>query len=138
MQTIAAMHRHFRAFAHTHDELPAFHAAFLVCTFIAAALLNLGSFGLLIIAHMALDYVKYRDVHHFGLARTIHAMLVESLIDITLFFVAFSSLLYLHHGLALVSLSGLQRASIALARAATTIVPKMEILLKPKWIKFYN
>ena len=47
-----------RLFAHRHDELPAFHAAYLVITVLCAALLSLGAFAALIVAHIALDYVK--------------------------------------------------------------------------------
>ena len=57
--------RHLRIFAHEHDDIPAFHAAYLVGTFLAAAIFNLGFFLLLIIGHMCLDVVKYRDFHGY-------------------------------------------------------------------------
>ena len=67
MQRVATR---LRTFAWVHDELPAFHAAYLVLTFLTAALFNFGVFALLIAAHMMLDFVKYREVHGFTLLNT--------------------------------------------------------------------
>ncbi len=118
----------FRRFARQHDDLPAFHAAFLVSTFLAAAILNLGCFAVLILLHVCLDIVKYHDVHGLSRMKTVYAAFLESLFDITLFFIAFASSVYLHHTFALASLSGLRRAGLSLFEIITTVVPKMQIL----------
>ena len=90
-----------RHFAHVHDDLPAFHAGYLVLTILVASLLNLGVFGLLIIAHMALDYVKYREHHGFSWRRTMEGMVRESLVDIALLGVGVVFAVYFHHTVAL-------------------------------------
>lgn len=117
-----------RMFAHRHDELPAFHAAYLVITVLSAALFSLGAFGALIVAHMALDYVKYRDKHHFSIRRTIEGMIRESLFDIALLLIALTFTVYFHHTMAVASVSGLLRSELTLVRALGTVVPKFLIL----------
>lgn len=117
-----------RHFAHVHDDLPAFHAGYLVLTILIASLLNLGVFGLLIIAHMALDYVKYREHHGFSWRRTVEGMVRESLLDIALLGVGVVFAVYLHHTVGLASLSGLLRAEMTVVRAAGMLVPKAKIL----------
>ena len=118
-----------RAFAQRHDELPAFHAAYLVLTILVAALLNLGAFGLLIIAHMVLDTVKYREVHRMSWPETIRATLRENLFDHTLFVLGFLIAVYLHHSLpGIAGISGLLRSEITIARGLGTLLPKTEIL----------
>jgi hypothetical protein len=117
-----------RSFAHEHDDIPAFHAAYLVGTFLAAAIFNLGFFLALIVMHMCLDFVKYRDYHRYGYAETIWAMFVENVIDIMLFFVALTFSVYTSHSFALAALSGFARTELTIVRAIGTIVPKFEIL----------
>ncbi|TSC59396.1 MAG: hypothetical protein Greene041662_507 [Candidatus Peregrinibacteria bacterium Greene0416_62] len=117
-----------RIFAHRHDELPAFHAAYLVITILSAALLSLGAFGALIVAHMALDYVKYRDKYHFTMRRTMEGMIRESLFDIALLLIALTFTVYFHHTMAVASVSGLLRSELTLVRALGTVVPKFLIL----------
>lgn len=118
-----------RLFAHTHDEVPAFHAGYLVLTFLVAAMFNLGTFALLILAHMALDVVKYREVHGYSWKGVVKGTVRENLIDVTLLFVGLVFAVYLHHsvvGFAIVS--GYMRAEITIIRALGTIIPKLEIL----------
>ncbi len=117
----------FRGFAHEHDDIPAFHAAYLVGTFLAAALLNLGFFALLIAVHMCLDYVKYRDLHRYGLLTTMRLMVRESIIDIALFLVALTFAVYLNHSFAIAAISGLARAELTIIRALGLLIPKIEI-----------
>ena len=118
-----------RRFAHYHDDMPAFHAGYLVLTFLVAAMFNLGAFALLIAIHMTLDFVKYREHHHYSLHDTFEGMIRESLIDITLLFVAVVFSVYLHHSVVgIASLSGLVRAEVTLVRAAALLVPKLKIL----------
>jgi hypothetical protein len=117
-----------RRFAHAHDELPAFHAGYLVLTVVAAALLNLGAFALLIAAHISLDLVKYREVHHLSWKHTLEGTARESLIDIFLLVMALTFSVYLHHTIGVVALSGVVRADLSVARIAGVFLPKFEIL----------
>jgi hypothetical protein len=118
----------FKAFAHQHDDLPAFHAAFLVLAFITAGLLNLGAFGLLVIAHMSLDVVKYRERHHYSWKQTAEGVIRESLVDVTLLMVGLVFSVYLHHGVGVASVAGLMRAEVSVLRMAAMLVPKVKIL----------
>lgn len=117
-----------RRFAHEHDDLPAFHAGYLVLTLLVAAILNLGAFALLILLHMALDFVKYREHHGFTLARTLEGMIRESLVDIALFSVGLLFAVYFHHTVGLPGVSGLLRAEVTLVGAVAVILPKFKIL----------
>ena len=120
---------HFRAFAHNHDEIPAFHAGYLVLTLLAAALFNVGVFGALIVVHMGLDIVKYREAHGLGWGLTLRGLFRESLFDIGLLCIALVFATYLHHTSSAVdALSGLMRAEVTILRAIGTLVPKMQIL----------
>lgn len=117
-----------RVFAHEHDDIPAFHATYLVGTFLAAAIFNLGFFLVLIVGHMCLDFVKYRDYHRYGYAETVWAMFVENLFDIMLFFLALMFSVYTSHSFALAAFSGLARTELTVVRAVGILVPKIEIL----------
>ena len=125
MTTAIASVRHF---AHEHDDLPAFHAAFLVLAFVTAGLFNLGAFGLLVLAHMALDVVKYRERHQFSWKQTVEGVVRESLLDVTLLCVGLVFSVYLHHGVGVASVAGLMRAELTVVRMLATLVPKLKIL----------
>ena len=116
-----------RTFAHEHDDVPAFHATYLVATFFVAAVFSLGYFAILIAMHMALDYVKYRDYFHFSFAFTLKAMLIESIVDIALLLLSLTFAIYLSHDLALALLSGVFRSGLTILEAFATIVPKIQI-----------
>lgn len=124
-QTAISALRHF---AHEHDDLPAFHAGYLVLTVVTAAMLNLGFFVLLIAAHMALDLVKYRELHHLSWARTAEGTLRESLLDCALLAGALACTVYLHHTIGIVAVSGVVRADLTLVRLAGTLLPKISIM----------
>ena len=117
-----------RWFAHEHDDIPAFHAAYLVLTFLAAAMFNVGAFGLLIIFHMCLDIVKYREIHNLSWRGTLKGVAHESLVDVTLFMLALLISVYFHHSVGLVSVSGLLHAELSIFRALGTMIPKAIIL----------
>ena len=117
-----------RIFAHKHDELPAFHAAYLVVTVLSAALLSLGTFAVLILLHMALDYVKYRDIHRCTFGRTVEGMIRESLFDIALLATGLTFAVYLDHTMAIASISGFARSEMTLLKAAGTVLPKFGML----------
>lgn len=128
---------HCRRFARAHDQLPAFHASYLILTIFIAGMLSLGCFGLLVLLHMGLDVVKYRDVHGMTWFRTAEMTLRESLVDIMLLGIGALFTVYLHHSLGIIAgLSGIQRAEVTLIRATGTVIPKLKILddvLKTVW-----
>jgi len=115
-------------FAHKHDDLPAFHAGYLVLTLLAAAMFNLGVFGFLILGHMALDYVKYREYHGYGWKLTFEGMIRESVMDIALLSIGLVFSVYLHHSIAFPGISGVMRAELTIVRLFGTIIPKIKIL----------
>lgn len=117
-----------KRFAHAHDDLPAFHAAYLILALLAAGLFNLGAFGLIIVAHMSLDWVKYREVHSLSYKETMVGMLRESIVDITLLVVGLVFAVYLHHSVGVASVSGLMRAELSVLRTAAIMIPKVKIL----------
>ena len=117
-----------RAFAHRHDELPAFHAAYLVVAVLSAALFSLGLFAALIAMHMALDFVKYREVHHCSLSRTLQGMTRESMRDVMLLTVGLVCTVYLHHTMGMAALSGLVRSEAVILQAIGTVLPRYFIL----------
>ncbi len=119
----------FLRFAHQHDDLPAFHAAYLLLTFIAAALFNLGFFALLIVAHMGLDIFKYRDVHGFGWLKTMQGVVRESIVDISLLCMGMIFAMYLHPSLTgLMGVKGLMLAELTILRGIGVMAPKLKIL----------
>lgn len=121
--------RTVRSFAHEHDNLPAFHAAYLVLTLLAAALFNLGFFALLIVLHMALDVFKYRDVHRYSWTKTVEGMMRESIVDISLLAMGLVIAVYLHPSLLIFSgMKGMMLAEITLLRSVGVITPKLKIL----------
>lgn len=121
--------RSIRSFAYRHDDLPAFHAAYLVLTFLAAALFNLGFFAVLIALHMALDVSKYRDVHGCSWKKTIEGVVRESIVDVSLLLMGLTVAIYLHPTLPLfIGVQGLMLAEITLLRAVGVITPKLKIL----------
>ncbi len=132
----ALTHR-FRTFAHEHDDIPAFHAAYLVGTLLVAAIFHLGFFAILIVMHMCLDYVKYRDYFRYDLRTTFKAMMLESLVDIACFMVALTFSVYLSTSYLLVATSGFLRSGLTVLRAFGTILPKIHIL-ESVVLKFAN
>jgi len=119
---------HLRWFAHQHDELPAFHAGYLVLTLVVASLFNLGVFLLLIAAHMTLDFVKYRERHGYGWSLTVEGIVRESLVDFLLFSIALVFSVYLHPSVVLIGVSSLLRSEITVIKAVGTVIPKTEML----------
>lgn len=117
-----------RGFAHEHDDVPAFHAAFLVGTILCAAVFNLGFYAIMILAHVCLDIVKYRDIHQMSLKQTLKAAALESIGDVALFLVSLNFAVYLNHTYMLGALSGLLRSQLTVLRAFGTMLPKIRIL----------
>lgn len=119
----------FHAFALTHDDLPAFHAAYFVLTAIVVAMLNLGCFAMLIVAHMCLDIFKYRHRHRYTWFQTAYATVRESILDIALLLMGLSFAVYLHHSLpGIAALSGLALAEVTIVHAVALYGTKLKIL----------
>ncbi len=117
-----------RTFAFEHDDAPAFHATYLVMTVIAAAMFNVGVFGLLVAAHMCLDVSKYRRMKGVTTAGVITRTFRESVVDVFLLALALCFAVYFHHGAGIVAVSGLLRVEEALVRAIGMLIPRMEVL----------
>ncbi|MDD5623734.1 MAG: hypothetical protein PHI23_03420 [Candidatus Peribacteraceae bacterium] len=117
-----------RHFCHEHDDLPAFHAGYLVLTVIVAALLNMGAFAVLILAHMSLDFVKYRDFHGYTWRETLSGIFHENIVDIALLSIGVVFGVYLGHGVGIAGVSGLLRAEGTILEGLGTLIPKVEIL----------
>ncbi len=118
----------FKAFAARHDHSPAFHAAYLCLTVLIAVMLNLGAFVLLIAAHMALDTIKYREVHGMRWKWVFRGVVRESLVDIVLLILGFTSIVYLHHGVGLAAASGLLRSQTTFLKGIILLLTKSRIL----------
>ena len=119
---------YLRHFAHEHDDLPAFHAGYLVLALFCAVLLPLGAFALLIAIHAALDVVKYREVHGLSWKRTWEGVLREGLLDMTLLMIGFVCEVYLHSSVGIASVSGLVRTEFFILEILGTTLPKFSIL----------
>ncbi len=123
-----------RAFAVAHDGIPAFHAASILLTVIAAALLNTGAFAVLIAAHASLDIVKYRDVHAMPWGRSIVATFRESLLDLFFLSLALCFSLYLHHGQSIFALSGVVRLEAIFFQVFGIGLARLEVLMHQLWV----
>lgn len=117
-----------RQFARSHDDRIMFHLAFVCLTVLSALFFNLGFFGLLILAHMTLDYVKYRDVHRYPLPKTFRCMLQESLVDIALFCTSLAFSVYVQHSSAAVTLSTFWHLEVTLIELLGVVAPRLAIM----------
>lgn len=121
-------HRLYR-FALVHDDLPAFHAGYLILTVLTAAMLNLGVFAVLVVGHMTLDVLKYGGRFRYGCFLTAYATLRESILDIALVLLGLTFAVYLHHSLPVIAgLRGLALAEITGVRFAAMFGSKLHIL----------
>lgn len=116
-----------RHLAHQHDDIPAFHAGYLVLSILFAALFNIGAFALLVLAHMTLDVIKYRDVHDMKGWKVAEAVLRESIADLMLLTVGLASVFYLHTTFGVMAFNVFFRAEETIIRALTVFLPKLEV-----------
>ncbi len=115
--------------ARTHDDLPAFNAAYWVLTFLAAMMFNAGAFGVLIIGHMTLDVYKYRAIHGKKWGKVAEGVARENLVDTTLVLLSIAFGVYCHASLPLVAgLRGLMRTEIVMLNAVFQVFAKAHIL----------
>lgn len=119
----------FRPFGFSYEELPAFHAAYFMLIVIFAGIFNLGFFAVLIGVHLVLDFIKYRFYLHKKRTNAAFSVFRESMADIALFFLALSSLVYLHSSLPIIAgLSGMKLTHVIVMRALAVLLPKLTIL----------
>jgi len=74
-----------RFLAYYREELPAFHAGFVVTLLVLSSLLNLGAFVLLLAARTTLDIVKCRERERMGWRETLGAVVQAGLLEYVLF-----------------------------------------------------
>ena len=111
-------------FAQHHDEFPAFHAGYLALTIIAAAMLNLGFFAVLVLIHMALDVYKYKVVHKSSWLEVAEGVFRESLLDITLLLLGLVFAVYLYNVTLGAEVLGYTSAKMNMLRAVLLFIPK--------------
>jgi hypothetical protein len=115
--------------ARSHDELPAFNAAYWVLTFLAAMMFNAGAFLMLIVGHMALDVYKYRDVHGKKWKKVAEGVARENMLDLSLLSLGIAFGVYCHSALPLIAgLRGLVRTELAILNAVVQVAVKTHVL----------
>ncbi len=119
----------FRSFARQHDELPAFHAAAIVLTFVIASLCTTGFFLLVITAHACLDLVKFHDVHGLSWRASTAQAMRSTIVMFTLLLTGLTASMYLHPSLGIIAgLSGIALAEASVLRGMATVLPKFMAL----------
>jgi len=111
-----------------HDDIPAFKASFFVLSLLSAALLNFGAFGLLIVAHMGLDIVKYREVHGYSWSITMRGVVRESIMDMTLLIMGLVITIFMDPSLHLVTAA--MHANSVFLRAVAITLSKVIVLMR--------
>ena len=110
--------------------MPAAKAAHIVAIVLAAALLNLGAFAILILLHMVLDLLKHRELYELKSAKALHATWRDNIVDVALLLISVRVALYLHRAGGVVAVSGLIRADMFLIQGLAIFLPKAEILCR--------
>lgn len=119
----------FLSFVRSHDELPAFNAAYWVLTLLAAMLFNAGAFALLIMGHIVLDVYKYRDIHRKKWKKIVKGVLRENILDTALLSLGIAFAVYYNASLPILAgIRRLLRTEIALVNALIQITVKAHIL----------
>ncbi len=118
----------FRQFAHEHDDIPAFHAAYIIAAIFTSLLFHLGAFAMLIALHVLLDIIKYREVHGYSMSQTVRAALLESILDITLLLFALTLSVYLHNTLLITMMSGFLRSEFTIVQFLAVFFTKIKIV----------
>lgn len=113
----------------SHDDLPAFNAAYWLLTLLAAMLFNAGAFMLLIVGHMVLDVYKYRDIHGKNWRKVAEGVVRESLIDVSVVSLGVAFAVYCHTALPLIAgLRGIVRTEIAILNGLVQVIAKTHVL----------
>ncbi len=116
-------------FARSLDDIPAIRAGHIALIILAAALLNLGAFAVLITGHMCLDLIKHCD-GKTSFAKAIQRTWHENIVDVALLVISFTIALYFHHTGGIVAISGLIRADVFLLQGLVVFLPKAKILYR--------
>lgn len=119
---------HLTHFIRDHDDLPAFHAAYLLFYIAVAFLFSMGVFAILIVIHILFDFVKYHYVLQTTGRETVKGMIKENLSDCALLVVGLTVAVVFHHELGIAAVSGLFRTQIMFVRIIGTTLSKMEII----------
>lgn len=115
--------------ARSHDDLPAFNAAYWILTLLAAMLFNAGAFMMLVAGHMALDVYKYRDIHGKRWTKVAEGVMRENLIDVSVISLGVAFAVYCHSTLPIFAgIHGLIRTEIAVVNAIVQVTVKTHVL----------
>lgn len=113
--------------AHAHDRLPALQIGAGIFILLVAALFNPGAFGILVLTHMSLDVVKYRQIHGWPWSATLTATFRESLVDLALLAFIFCIGLYAAFGSELMPHGSILATEALLFRALVVLLVQVEV-----------
>jgi len=118
-----------RRFGFAYEDLPAFHAAYIMLVLVFAGLCNLGFFACLVAVHIVLDFYKYRVRLGYRPMKALRGMMRESLLDVSLLFLALSTFVYLNPGLdSITLLTDNIQLRVTVLRGLALLLPKLTIL----------
>ncbi len=127
--TLRSSFSRLSSFVRSHDDLPAFNAAYWLLTLLAAMLFNAGAFMLLIVGHMVLDVYKYRDIHGKKWRKVAEGVARESLIDVSVVALGVAFAVYCHTALPIIAgLRGIVRTEIAILNGLVQVIAKTHVL----------
>lgn len=119
----------FTSLARSHDDLPAFNAAYWVLTVLAALLFNAGAFALLIAGHIVLDVYKYREIHGRKWGKVAEGVARENVLDVSLLSLGIAFSVYFHASLPIIAgLRGALRTELSIVNAIVQVTVKAHIL----------
>lgn len=111
------------------DQQPAFHAGYLVLMMLAAALLHLGAFALLLMVTCMTDAVHLYQHCRMSLVRALGMALRRQILNVALLAGALVVAVFLNGALpALGVLSGLAQSSVTIVRGLALLIVKMKVL----------
>lgn len=114
-------------FIHDHDKQPVFQAGYLVLAFLAAALLNIGFFAILIGIHIFIDVLKYSGKYRMSSASAWRSAFIESLFDICLLCIALTLTVYLQYVHGAFDITSNARSALSLVSLIIILGPKFRI-----------
>ncbi len=113
--------------AKAHDHMSAMQIGAGIFILLVAALFNPGAFGILVLTHMALDVIKYRQIHQWPWSTTLVATLRESLVDLALLSFIFCIGLYASFGAELMPHGTILATEALLFRALVVLLVQVEV-----------
>lgn len=132
--------RHFQSLVRAHDDLPAFHAGYVVLVVLAAFLFNLGFFAALVALSIALDLQQRRASSRFRFARGARLSAREHLPDIGLLLAGLVAAVYLGSIADAASIAGALRTGLELTALLSVAAPKLLLLRRflRRWMPFHR